>query len=74
MVTSKSRTLDSLFIENKKSELVISELRDSLNNVEQELIIISNKKSEVKRETFTVSNSFSKSVTILNNNLKCIEL
>lgn len=74
MINSQSNIIDSLNVVNKQSENTIVELRDSLINIEKELSIISNKTIEVETKTFTVSSSFSESVTILNNNLKWIEL
>ena len=74
MINSQSNIIDSLNVVNKQSENTIVELRDSLINIEKELSIVSNKTIEVETKTCTVSSSFSESVTILNNNLKWIEL
>lgn len=66
--------IDSLNRENQNIAKAIDKLKLELNSIEKEIIIVEDKKEEVKDKNFTVSNNLSESVKILKDNLLCVGL
>jgi len=70
----KEYIIDSINRENIKIKEIVKSLEDTLSKVNSELEKNFDKIEIVKKEEFTISNSFSESTILLKENLLCTDL
>jgi hypothetical protein len=71
---NKEQIIDSLNRENEETKKIVQSLEDTINIINLELEKNKGKAETIKKETFIVSPSFSKSTNLLKENLECTDL